>query len=89
VLAARPARDLADRQAHPRRALELCASFVDQVVADVRGALVVAIPAGFGGAFMRELDRLSRNLALRQRAAFRDFLDRVPVAIARREIHSP
>jgi hypothetical protein len=34
-----------------------------------------------------ELDRPLRYLAFGQRARLRDLLDRVPVAIARREIH--
>ena len=87
-----PPHDPGDRleggHAHRRGPFELRPPAVDQVVADVGGAIVVAVAARLaGGASVRELDRLPRHLAFGQVAPFRDLLDHVPVAIAGREVH--
>src|SRR5205823_14279350 len=69
------------------RALEALPTLVDEVIPDVRRAIVVAAFPGAGGALVRQLDRLARDLAFGQMAAFRNLLDDVPVSIARCEIH--
>jgi hypothetical protein len=73
--------------ARARRALEVGATLVDQVEADVPRAIVLAgtLPpaAGLGG----ERHRHVRDLALAERAVLRDRLDHVAIAIARGEIH--
>ena len=52
---------------HLRRALEARPALVDQIEADVRRAIVVAaLSGGAGGALVRELDRLARDLAFGQ-----------------------
>ncbi len=83
-----PGEGLERGHAHRRRSFELRPPVVDQVEADVGGAIVVAVAAGLAGdAFVRQLDRLARHLAFGQVAPFGDLLDDVPVAIAGREVH--
>src|SRR5208283_5916756 len=65
-------------------ALKLPQSLVDQVKADMRRAIVAALP---GRAFPRKLDRCARHLGLGSRAALGDLLHRMAVTVTRREVH--
>ena len=52
-----------------------------------RPIVVAVLAKGSGGALVRQLDGLARNVAFGERAALRDLLDDVPIAVAGREVH--
>ncbi len=70
-----------DRRVQLDRVFELRQTRVDQVIADMRGALIVGVGA------LGELQCRVGHFVFRTAAVFRNRLDHVPVTIARGEIH--
>ena len=85
-----PAPGLGGHAPHAGCAFEPRSSIVDEVVADVGGAIVIAIDAARSRARLAgEAHGVAGYLDLGLIAVPRDALDDVPVLVARREIHPP